>query len=88
MQERDTGKLYNKIKTAGRDRRPFQGVDKTFAIQAGREIRVMVVPEQISDDDMILLARDISNQIEENLDYPGQIKVNVIRESRVVDYAK
>ena len=66
----------------------FQGVDKTFAIQAGREIRVIVVPEQISDDDMILLARDISNQIEENLDYPGQIKVNVIRESRVVDYAK
>lgn len=66
----------------------FQGVGKTFAIQAGREIRVMVVPEQISDDDMILLARDISNQIEENLDYPGQIKVNVIRESRVVDYAK
>ena len=66
----------------------FQGVDKTFAIQAGREIRVMVVPEQISDDDMILLARDISNQIEENLDYPGQIKVNVIRESRVVDNAK
>ena len=66
----------------------FQGVDKTFAIQAGREIRVMVVPEQISDDDMILLARDISNQIEENQDYPGQIKVNVIRESRVVDYAK
>ena len=66
----------------------FQGVDKTFAIQAGREIRVMLVPEQISDDDMILLARDISNQIEENLDYPGQIKVNVIRESRVVDYAK
>ena len=66
----------------------FQGVDKTFAIQAGREIRVMVVPEQISDDDMILLARDISNQIEENLDYPGRIKVNVIRESRVVDYAK
>ncbi|MBT9902180.1 ribonuclease Y [Anaerostipes hadrus] len=66
----------------------FQGVDKTFVIQAGREIRVMVVPEQISDDDMILLARDISNQIEENLDYPGQIKVNVIRESRVVDYAK
>ena len=66
----------------------FQGVDKTFAIQAGREIRVMVVPEQISDDDMILLARDISNQIEENLDYPGLIKVIVIRESRVVDYAK
>ena len=66
----------------------FQGVDTTFAMQAGREIRVMLVHEQISDDDMILLARDISNQIEENLDYPGQIKVNVIRESRVVDYAK
>ena len=66
----------------------FKGVDKSFAIQAGREVRVMVVPEQISDDDMILLARDISNQIEENLDYPGQIKVNVIRESRVTDYAK
>ena len=66
----------------------FQGVETTFASQAGREIRVRVVPEQISDDDMILLARDISNQIEENLDYPGQIKVNVIRESRVVDYAK
>ena len=66
----------------------FQGVDKTFAIQAGREIRVMVVPEQISDDDMILLARDISNQIEENLDYPGQIKVNIIRETRAIDYAK
>ena len=66
----------------------FQGVDKTFAIQAGREIRVMVVPEQISDDDMILLARDISNQIEENLDYPGQIKVNVIRETRAIEFAK
>ena len=66
----------------------FDGVDKTFAIQAGREIRVMVVPEQVSDADMILLARDISKQIESSLNYPGQIKVNVIRESRVVDYAK
>lgn len=65
-----------------------QGVDKTFAIQAGREVRVMVVPEQVNDDDMILLARDISKEVEENLDYPGQIKVNVIRESRVADYAK
>ena len=77
-----------RLKQLGEIADSFQGVDKTFAIQAGREIRVMVVPEQISDDDMILLARDISNQIEENLDYPGQIKVNVIRESRVVDYAK
>ena len=66
----------------------FKGVDKSFAIQAGREIRVMVVPEQINDSDMILLARDISKQIEAELEYPGQIKVNVIRESRVIDYAK
>lgn len=66
----------------------FKGVDKSFAIQAGREIRVMVVPDQISDADMVLLARDISRQIEAELEYPGQIKVNVIRESRVTDYAK
>ena len=66
----------------------FKGVDKTFAIQAGREIRVMVVPEQVSDADMVLMARDISKQIESELDYPGQIKVNVIRESRSVAYAK
>ncbi|HCF45015.1 MULTISPECIES: ribonuclease Y [Gallintestinimicrobium] len=66
----------------------FKGVDKSFAIQAGREVRVMVVPEQISDADMVLLARDISKQIEAELEYPGQIKVNVIRESRVTDYAK
>ncbi|MCD7708833.1 MAG: ribonuclease Y, partial [Clostridiales bacterium] len=66
----------------------YKGVEKSFAIQAGREIRVMVVPEQISDADMVLLARDVSKQIESELDYPGQIKVNVIRESRVVDYAK
>lgn len=66
----------------------FKGVDKSFAIQAGREIRVMVVPEQVSDDDMVLLARDISKQIESELEYPGQIKINLIRESRVTDYAK
>ena len=66
----------------------FKGVDKSFAIQAGREVRVMVVPEQINDSDMVLLARDISKQIEAELEYPGQIKVNVIRESRVVEYAK
>lgn len=66
----------------------FKGVDKTFAIQAGREVRVMVVPEQVSDSDMILLARDISKKIESELEYPGQIKVNIIRESRAVDYAK
>ncbi len=66
----------------------FKGVDKSFAIQAGREIRIMVIPEQISDDDMVVLARDISKRIENELEYPGQIKVNVIRESRVTDYAK
>ncbi len=65
-----------------------KGVDKTFAIQAGREIRVMVVPEHVSDSDMVLLARDIAKQIEAELEYPGQIKVNIIRESRVTDYAK
>lgn len=66
----------------------FKGVDKSFAIQAGREVRVMVVPEQISDADMVLLARDISKQIEAELEYPGQIKVNVIRETKAVEYAK
>lgn len=66
----------------------FKGVDKSFAIQAGREVRVMVVPEQVTDADMILMARDISKQIEAEMEYPGQIKVNVIRESRVIDYAK
>ena len=66
----------------------FKGVDKSFAIQAGREIRVMVVPDQVNDADMVLLARDISKQIEAELEYPGQIKVSVIRESRVTDYAK
>ena len=66
----------------------FKGVDKSFAIQAGREIRIMVVPEQVSDSEMVLLARDIAKQIETELEYPGQIKVSLIRESRVVDYAK
>ena len=66
----------------------FKGVEKSFAIQAGREVRVMVVPEQISDADMVLLARDISKQIEAELEYPGQIKVNVIRETRATEFAK
>lgn len=66
----------------------FKGVDKSFAIQAGREVRIMVVPDQVTDADMVLLARDISKQIESELEYPGQIKVNVIRESRVTDFAK
>ncbi|MBQ8943943.1 MAG: ribonuclease Y [Clostridia bacterium] len=66
----------------------FEGVDRTYAIQAGREIRLMVKPEKISDDDMVLLARNVAQKIEEELEYPGQIKVNIIRESRAVDYAK
>ena len=66
----------------------YKGVDKTFAIQAGREIRIMVVPEQVNDSEMVLLAHDISKQIEAELEYPGQIKVSVVRESRAVDFAK
>ncbi|MDH8676571.1 ribonuclease Y [Fusibacter bizertensis] len=66
----------------------YDGVEKSFAIQAGREVRVVVIPEKIGDDDMFLLAREISKKIEADLDYPGQIKVNVIRESRVTDFAK
>ncbi len=66
----------------------FQGVEKSFAIQAGREIRVMVKPDMVSDDQMKLLARDIAKKIEGELEYPGQIKVNLIRESRIIDYAK
>lgn len=66
----------------------FEGVEKSYAIQAGREIRVMVVPDIVSDEDMILKARDICKKIEEELDYPGQIKVNIIRETRASEYAK
>ncbi|MEG1947038.1 MAG: ribonuclease Y [Lachnospiraceae bacterium] len=86
---RETLETYsNRLKQLEDIANEFKGVDKSFAIQAGREIRIMVVPEQINDTDMVLLARDISKQIENDLEYPGQIKVNVIRESRVTDYAK
>ena len=86
---RETLETYsNRLKQLEDIANGFKGVDKSFAIQAGREIRIMVVPDQINDADMILLARDISKQIENELEYPGQIKVNVIRESRVTDYAK
>lgn len=86
---RETLETYtNRLKQLEDITNTFKGVDKSFAIQAGREIRVMVVPDVISDNDMVLLARDISKQIEAELEYPGQIKVSVIRESRVVDYAK
>ena len=66
----------------------FEGVEKSFAIQAGREIRVLVKPEKISDDEMVVMSRDIAKRIEDEMEYPGQIKVNVIRETRVIDYAK
>ncbi|RKD28052.1 ribonuclease Y [Caminicella sporogenes] len=66
----------------------YEGVEKAYAIQAGREIRIMVKPEEIDDDSMVLLAREISEKIENSLEYPGQIKVNVIRETRAIDYAK
>ena len=66
----------------------YKGVDKSYAVQAGREVRIMVIPEQVSDADMALMARDISKRIEDEMEYPGQIKVSVIRESRVTDFAK
>ena len=86
---RETLETYtNRLKQLEDITNEFKGLEKSFAIQAGREIRVMVVPEHVTDADMVLLARDIAKQIEAELEYPGQIKVNVIRESRAVDYAK
>ena len=86
---RETLETYtNRLKQLEDISNAFKGVDKSFAIQAGREIRIMVVPEKINDAEMVLLARDISKQIEAELEYPGQIKVSVIRESRAVDYAR
>ena len=66
----------------------FDGVEKCYAIQAGREIRIMVKPEEVNEDQMVFLARDIVKRIENEMEYPGQIKVNIIRESRRVEYAK
>ena len=66
----------------------FEGVDKSYAIQAGREVRIIVKPEKVNDNEMTLMARDIAKKVEDEMDYPGQIKVNIIRETRVVDYAK
>jgi len=86
---RETLETYtNRLKQLEDIANSFKGVEKSFAIQAGREVRILVVPEVVSDTDMILLARDISKQVESELEYPGQIKVNVIRESRAIDYAK
>lgn len=86
---RETLEAYtNRLKHLEEITSSFKGVEKSYAIQAGREVRIMVIPEQVSDADMVLMARDISKQIEAELEYPGQIKVSVIRESRVTDVAK
>ena len=66
----------------------FEGVDKAYAIQAGREVRVMVKPEVVNDDGMVVIAREMAQKIKEEMRFPGQIKINLIRESRAVDYAK
>jgi len=86
---RETIETYiNRLKQLEEITNSYAGVEKSYAVQAGREVRVMVVPEKVSDADMVLMARNISKQIEAEMQYPGQIKVNVIRESRVTDYAK
>ena len=86
---RETLETYtNRLKQLEDIANGCKGVEKSFAIQAGRKIRVMVIPDQVNDSEMVLLARDLSKQIESELEYPGQIKVSVIRESRAVDYAK
>ncbi|MBR1874335.1 MAG: ribonuclease Y [Eubacterium sp.] len=86
---RETMETYtNRLKQLEDVANSFDGVDKSFAIQAGREVRVIVEPDQISDDEMVIMAREMSKRIEDELQYPGTIKVNIIRESRVIDYAK
>ncbi len=86
---RETMETYtNRLKQLEDVANSFKGVDKSFAIQAGREVRVIVEPDQVSDDEMVIMARDMSKRIQDELQYPGTIKVNIIRESRVIDYAK
>ena len=86
---RETIETYiNRLKQLEEITNSYAGVEKSYAVQAGREVRVMVIPEKITDADMVILARDIARQIESEMQYPGQIKVNVIRESRVSDYAR
>ncbi|MBQ6537773.1 MAG: ribonuclease Y [Eubacterium sp.] len=86
---RETMETYtNRLKQLEEVANSFKGVEKSFAIQAGREVRVIVEPDQISDDEMVILGRDMAKRIEDELQYPGTIKVNIIRESRVIDYAK
>ena len=86
---RETIETYtNRLAQLEESTNSFGGVEKSFAIQAGREVRIMVIPEKVSDDDMVLLAHNVAKRIEQEMQYPGQIKVNVIRESRVQDVAK
>jgi len=86
---RETLDAYtNRLKQLEDITNSFKGVEKSFAIQAGREVRVMVVPEQVTDADMVIMAHDIARRIEDEMEYPGQIKVNIVRESRVTDFAK
>ena len=86
---RETIETYiNRLKQLEEITNSYTGVEKSYAVQAGREVRVMVIPEKITDADMVILAHDIAKQIESEMQYPGQIKVNVIRESRATDYAK
>ncbi|MBN2795862.1 MAG: ribonuclease Y [Clostridia bacterium] len=86
---RETLENYvNRLESLEKIANTKEGVDYSYAIQAGREIRIMVVPEKINDDDMVLLAKDIKKQVEEELDYPGHIKIHMIRETRHVNYAK
>ena len=86
---RETLEAYtNRLKQLEEITNSFEGVDKSFAVQAGREVRIMVIPEKINDDDMVILAHDVAKRIESEMQYPGQIKVNVIRESRAQDVAK
>ena len=86
---RETLETYtNRLKQLEDISNSFKGVDKSYAIQAGREVRIIVIPEQVTDADMIIMARDIAKRIEGEMQYPGQVKVSMIRESRVTDYAK
>ncbi len=86
---RETMETYtNRLKQLEDVANSFKGVEKSFAIQAGREVRVIVEPDQVSDDEMVIMAREMSKRIQDELQYPGTIKVNIIRESRVIDYAK
>ena len=84
----ESGELHQASGAAGTITGSYPGVDKAYAIQAGREVRVMVRPEQVSEDQMVILARDLAKKIEEEMEYPGQIKVHVLRETKVIEYAK